>query len=111
MQCRRQLVELQSHYDEIKAAGGEALAVSTDDLRGAESAVANFGAEFPILYTSGDPTVPYLYGRFDRFGDGLASAAVFIIDTDGSVAWSSIGDNYRHQVSAEEIIAELEGLR
>jgi hypothetical protein len=83
------------------------IAVSTDDLRGAETSVANFGTEFPVLYTSRDPYVPYLYGRFDRFGDGLASAAVFIIGTDGTVAWASIGKSYTHQVKASEIVARL----
>ena len=103
-------MELQNGYDDIAAAGGQVIAISTDDLRGAETAVASFGSEFPILYTARDPYVPFLYGRFDRFGDGLASAAVFIIDTDGTVAWTSIGTSYTHQVKASEVVDQLEKL-
>lgn len=101
---------MQKDYDDIVAAGGQVVAISTDDLSGAERAVSNFNLEFPILYTSKDPSIPYLYGRFNRFGDGLASAAVFIVDTEGTVAWSSIGSNYRHQVKGSDVVKQLEEL-
>jgi len=104
-------VELQRSYDEISATGAEILAVSTDNLQGAETAVRNFEAEFPILYTSRDPSIPEAYDRFNKFGDGLASAAVFIIGTDGVIRWQSLGSNYQHQVSGEEVLEALGAIR
>lgn len=103
-------MELQRTYDEISVVGAEVVAISTDNLRGAETAVRNFGAEFPILYTSGDSSVPTAYDRFNKFGDNLASAAVFIIDTDGVIRWANLGTNYTHQVSGGEVVDALESL-
>ena len=101
---------MQKHYTEISDAGAEVLAISTDDLRGAESIVAKAVAEFPVLYTNKNNDVPISYNVFDLFGDGLASASVFIVDTDGKIAYENIGENYRHQVSGEEVLKALNGL-
>ncbi len=90
--------------------GAEVLAVSTDDLSGATYWDERFGMEFPILYTSGDPAVPEAYGSFNRFGDGLASASVFLINKTGRIVWQSLGESYRHQVKGEEIVEQLEAL-
>ena len=63
-----------------------------------------------MLYSSGDNTVPQAYDVFNLFGDGLASASVFLIDKSGEVVWESIGANYRHQVSARTVLEQLEKL-
>ena len=104
-------MQLQSRYQDIRGAGAEVLAVSTDDLKGAGHAVDGFGLKFPILYTSKDPAIPLSYDRFNKFGDGLASAAVFIIDTDGVIRWQSLGSNYQHQVSGGEVIQALDAIK
>ena len=103
-------MELQQHYDEIAQTGATVLAISTDNLAGAEDIIRQGNINFPILYTSGDSTVPAAYNVFDLFGDGLASASVFIVDRDGNLAWSNIGRNYRHQVAADTVVAALENL-
>ncbi len=102
---------MQDHYAKITDAGAEILAISTDDLSGAESIVAKAGPEFPILYSSKNNDVPISYNVFDLFGDGLASASVFIVDKDGNIAYENIGSNYRHQVSGEEVLDALAGLK
>ena len=83
------------------------LAISTDDLSGAETIAQQVGIDFPVLYTSKDNSVPKAYNVFDLFGDGLASASVFIINKNGEIAYENIGSNYRHQVSANTVIANL----
>lgn len=100
-------MELQKRYDDIVAEGAEVLAISTDDLSGAVNAIGRFGVDFPILYTSGDASVPAAYEVFNLHGDGLASASVFIVDTDGNLAYSNIGKRYSHQVSAETVLEAL----
>ena len=99
---------MQSQYDDIVAEGATVIAISTDDLRGAETAVANFNTEFPILYTAKSPEVPEAYGVFNLFGDGLASASIFLITEGNAIRWQSIGRNYQHQVEPATIIAELQ---
>ena len=84
------------------------MAVSTDNLSGAEQSVAQFRADYPILYTSLDSAVPESYGVFNLFGDGLASASIFIVTEGNEIAWRSIGKNYTHQVHPNDIIEQLE---
>lgn len=101
---------MQKHYAKINAAGAEVLAISTDDLRGAESIIAKTGPNFPVLYSSKNNDVPIRYNVFDLHGDGLASASVFVVDTNGDIAWESIGDSPAHQVSGEEVLDALAAL-
>ncbi len=98
---------MQRNYDSIKAADAEVLAISTDDLTGAEQLAPQIGIQFPVLYTSGDNSVPRAYDVFNLFGDGLASASVFIVDKNGNIIYENIGNNYRHQVSGQTVLANL----
>lgn len=101
---------MQKHYSKITDAGAEVLAISTDDLSGAESIIAKANIQFPILYTSKNNDVPIAYNVYNLHGDNLASASVFVIDTNGNIAWESIGDSTAHQVSGDEVLDALEGL-
>ncbi len=87
------------------------LAISTDDLRGAESAISRSDVKFPILYTAKSNDVPQEYNVFNLHGDGLASASVFLIDTNGNIAWKSIGKSPYHQVSGREVLDTLSELK
>ena len=87
------------------------LAISTDNLRGAETIVSRAGPDFPVLYSSENNDVPISYNVFNLHGDGLASASVFVIDTDGNIAWESIGNSTAHQVSGEEVLDALSALK
>jgi peroxiredoxin len=98
---------LQRAKAELDASGVQILAISTDNLAVPAGLAAAQGFEFPILFTALDTTVPESYGVFNLFGDGLASASVFLVDTNGEIAWQSIGLNYTHQVEPEEIIEQV----
>ena len=87
------------------------VAISTDDLAGAEESVKRFGVDYPILYTSKDPSVPESYGVFNLFGDGLASASIFLVGEGNEIAWRSIGKDYTHQVDPGDIIEQIELLK
>ena len=101
---------MQKHYDKITDAGAEVLAISTDNLAGAESIIAKAGPDFPVLYSSKNNDVPISYDVYNLHGDNLASASVFVIDTNGNIAWESIGSSPAHQVSGEEVLDALSGL-
>ncbi len=102
---------MQRNIADLDASGVQILAISTANLAGPAALAAAQGYEFPILFTALDTSVPEAYGVFNLFGDGLASASVFLIDTEGEIAWQSIGLNYTHQVKASEIIEQVEALR
>jgi peroxiredoxin len=101
---------LQRSIAELDATGVQVLAISTDNLDGPAGLYEQNGYEFPVLFTALDPSIPEDYGVFNLFGDGLASASVFLIDTNGEIAWQSVGLNYTHQVEASEIIEQVEKL-
>ncbi len=101
---------MQRNLDSLNNSGVQILAISTDNLDGPAGLHASQGYQFPVLYTSKDTSVPENYGVFNLFGDGLASASVFLVDTNGEIAWKDIGLNYTHQVAAGEIIKQVEML-
>ena len=98
---------MQSNYEAIQARNAEVIAVTTQDLSAAVLSIESVGIPFPLAY---DVTtdVPRRWDRFDNFGTRLADAAVYVIDRDGRLVWESIGENYQHQVSAAEIIEQLD---
>lgn len=64
------------------------------------------GATYPML---ADPqhAVAEAYGVFNILGDQLAAPAVFVIDRDGRVLWSYIGQSPQDRPSAGEVLAHL----
>lgn len=86
------------------------VAISTDDLRGGESAVSSFNVEFPILYTAKDSSVPESYGVFNLFGDGLASASLFLVTAGNEIRWQDIGRNYQHFVDGQVVVDQVQQL-
>ena len=84
------------------------LAVSTDDLRGAESVVERLGLDFPILYDP-EATVVREYGVYNLNHDSLASPSAFVIDKSGEIRWKHIGEGrYDHATNQQIIDALLE---
>ena len=100
-------MDLAKNYEAIKAQNAEVFAVSTDDLRGADYAVEQFEATYPILYSSQDNSVPFSYGVFNLHGDGLASEAIFIYDTSRTLVWKSVGERYSDTVPSSVLIEAL----
>lgn len=98
---------MQNNYGEITARDAEVIAVTTQDLRAAAGAIETVGIPFPVAYDVTE-AVPKEWERWDNFGTELADAAVYVIDKDGKLVWQSLGDNYRHQVSAITIINKLD---
>lgn len=85
------------------------LAISTDNLSGAQEIVRRVGIPFPILYDRAADVVRE-YGVYDLLGDGLAAPATFVIDTGGVVRWSYVGRRTSDRASAQEVLHQLEQL-
>ena len=84
------------------------LAISVDDLRGADYAVESFQAGFPILYTSQDPTVPESFGVWNLHRDNLAAPSIFIIDKMGRLVWENIEASPYHRIPTDQVMEALE---
>ena len=69
------------------------------------------GVEFPLLFTSSKSLVPESYGVFNLFGDGLASASLFLINETGQIVWKSVGKNTSHFVNAEVVLEKIVSIK
>ncbi len=85
------------------------LAVSTDDLSGAESIAQSVGLSFPILYDP-EAVVVQSYGVLNALGDtpGLATPATFIIDKDGVIRWKYVARSYGDVPPTSLVIEQLQ---
>jgi peroxiredoxin len=86
------------------------LAVSNDQLSGAERAIDYLDLGFPVLF---DPEAGVIesYGVYDTLNDGYATPSVFVIDKGGDVRWKYIGRHYNDRPTNEQIIVQLEALQ
>ena len=101
---------MREDYDTIRGLDAEVLAVSKDDLSGAERVFDYLDLGFPVLF---DPEAEVVrkYGVYNLLSDSYATPSVFIIDKSGKVRWRYIGRNYNDRPSNNQIIAQLEALR
>lgn len=99
-------MDLQSRYQSFQERETEVIALAVHDLAGAQRMAQVTGAVFPIL-ADPDHAVADAYGVYDLLGDGVATPAVFIIDTSGRVVWSYIGQNASDRPSAQTILENL----
>ncbi len=97
-------------YEDIEASDAEVLAVSVDNLVGAERVVSQLGIPFPILY---DPSkgVPQEYGVFNLLNDNLATPSTFILDKDGVIRWKFVASGIGDRPSVSEILEQLAGIQ
>ena len=101
-------MELTESIDRIEATGTRVLAISVDDLQGADYAVQAFGAGFPVLYTSGAREIPEAYGVWNLHRDNLAAPSLFQIDTTGELIWQHVEPGPYHRLDTERILEVLE---
>jgi len=48
------------------------------------------------------------YSVYNLLGDGYAAPTVFIIDTDGRITWSRVGQNATDRPNAQTILQKLQ---
>ena len=95
-----------TQYADIEAHDAIVLAVSADDLSGAQGAAQSWGPPFPILYNP-DKTVIDTYGV--RAGN-IATPSTFVIDKSGTIRWRYIGGGKTDRPSPAAVIAQLQAL-
>jgi len=64
------------------------------------------GPVYPLL---ADPEheVADAFNVYDVLGTGNAAPSVFVIDTDGDVAWSYVGQNRSDRPSPSQVLEQL----
>jgi peroxiredoxin len=99
-------VELQNNYEAFQEAGGEVIALAVAPVTSVNATQQATGATYPLL---ADPThrVAEAYGVYNLLGDGLAAPSVFVIETDGRIAWHHVGQHPGDRPSAQTILEQL----
>jgi peroxiredoxin len=99
-------VDLQGHYQDFQAREAEVIALAVHDRVGAGVVAQVTGAAFPLL-ADPDHAVAEAYGVYNLLGDGLATPAVFIVDTSGQIVWSYVGQNAADRPGVDVILENL----
>lgn len=99
---------MQANYESFRNVGAEVVALAVAPLASVDGARQVVKATFPML---ADPHhgVAESYGVYNLLGDQLAAPSVFVIDTDGHIVWSRIGQSATDRPNAQKILEKLSG--
>ena len=96
---------MQKNYANIRAAGAELIAISSDDEGDTKKTVQGSGLEFPVLADK-DRAIISAYNVLDPGNDRIARPASYVLRKEGTVAWKSI-DGVAVRVPTAQILTEL----
>ncbi len=99
-------MQLQNHYSQFQAQGAQLVALAVASLSSIGRAQDAAGAQYPML-ADPDHQAAEAYGVYDLLGDGRAAPAVFVINTDGRILWTYVGQSADDRPAAQEILAQL----
>lgn len=99
---------MQENYDDISAAGGSLIAISSDGITGAKGMVDDQSLTFTVLSDTGKTAIS-AYNVLASGNDNIARPSVFIIKTDGTIGWKSL-DSQTSRTTSSDIVTALEGL-
>ena len=122
--CRRQLTTLNRSYSEFQERNTEILAISSDRLDERTLKLirdSSEAPEFPLLFTSLNPTVPLAYDRHGNVGDAgtgyfglgggeLIDPGTFLINAGGQIVWKDLGAYTGDTVPAQTILNQIDNL-
>ena len=103
-------MELQSHLDEIEAAGAVLWAISGDDTERLGSFAAEKGITFPFLH---DPegTTFVSYGILNEgFSKTVPHPTVIVVDSDRVARFVVSDDNYKVRPPSPAVVAAVQKL-
>lgn len=101
-------MQLEADLAKFQGKNTQVIALAIQDQAGAQSAVSETGATYPIL-ADPDHRVAEAYKVYNLLGDGVATPAVFIIDQAGQIVWSYIGQNLNDRPVNQTILDHLPG--
>ena len=99
-------MDLQGAYPRFQERKAEVIGVAVQNVARAKSMREITGASFPLL-ADPDHAATDAYGVFDLLGDGLATPSVFIVDADGTIVWSYVGQHAADRPGADTILSHL----
>ena len=100
---------MQEDYSKFQELNAEILAVSVEEPSIGQYVTDLLDIAFPIL-SDEDHDVVDQYAVYNLLGDSLATPSVFIVDTEGIIRWTYVGQSSSDRPSNEMILEQLRGL-
>ena len=98
---------MQRNYGSFQNAGTEIVALAVAPLASVDGARQTVSAAYPMLSDAAHQ-VAETFGVYNLLNDGYAAPSVFIIDTDGRITWSHVGQNATNRPNAQTILQKLQ---
>ncbi len=90
----------------FEEAGAQLVTLAVQNQDNAAKTVEQTGATYPVLADDGH-RVADRYGVYNLLQDAVAAPAVFVIDRDGQIVWSYIGQNVADRPANQTILQNL----
>ncbi len=97
---------MQGDYGKFQELDAEILAISVEDPSIGQYVSELLDVAYPIL-SDPDHEVVDQYGVYNLLGDSLATPSVFVIDTEGVIRWTYVGQSTGDRPSNEMILEQL----
>ncbi len=108
LECRAQLIELQTGYGALLAEGAELLAIGLDDQVNAERLAAHTNASYPILYDE-DGVIAAAFGIADELA-GDFTTTTLILDRSLNLAANPVGTIGEQLMPVSAILEVIRGI-
>lgn len=98
---------MRNEYQAFQDAGAEVVALAVASASTVDANVRQgIKPPYPLL---GDPDheVAEAFRVYDLLGNGLAAPSVFIIDADGNIVWSYVGESSRDRPATSTILEHV----
>jgi peroxiredoxin Q/BCP len=98
---------LRDEYQAFQNAGAEVVALAVAPVSTVDDGVRKLiGPPYPLL-ADPDHQVAEAFHVYDLFGDGLAAPSTFVIDTDGAIVWSYVGQSPADRPSPNTVLRHI----
>jgi peroxiredoxin len=95
---------LRDEYQAFQEAGAEIVALAVAPLSSIDDGIRQvIEPPYPLL-ADPDHEVAAAFQVYDLLGDGLAAPSTFVIDTDGNIVWSYVGQSPSDRPSPQIIL-------
>jgi peroxiredoxin len=98
---------LREKHQAFRDAGAEIVALAVSSVSAVEDGVQEvINPPYPLL-ADPDHEVAEAFNVYDLLGNGYAAPSVFVIDTDGSIVWSYVGQSRSDRPSANTVLQNV----
>ncbi len=97
---------MQSDYLRFQEQNAEILALVVAPQERVQSTVKRLNLPYPFL-ADADHAVSSTYSVYNLLNDNLATPSVFIVEEDGLVVWSYVGQHANDRPTVQQILDQL----